>query len=100
MPQYKGTLRMRIRDVIEAIPDTVGITVSSKVTVGAGAGGIVASMAQWNWPAIIASSVAICGLAINFYFQHRRDKRDKEENRRKEELHQAQLQALGKRCDL
>ncbi|NLV87530.1 MAG: hypothetical protein GX025_10015 [Clostridiales bacterium] len=100
MPQYKGTLRMRIRDVIEAIPDTAGIAVSSKVTVGAGASGIVASMAQWNWPAIVASSVAICGLAINFYFQHRRDKRDRDENRRKEELHQAQLKALQNRCDL
>lgn len=40
MPQYKGTLRMRTPDVIEAISDTVGVTLSSKVAVGAASSAI------------------------------------------------------------
>jgi len=84
---------MNIRDVIDAIPDTAAISLSSKTTVGAGITGVFASAAQWNWTAIIASVVAILGLAVNFYFLRRRDKRERE-------LHKAQMAALRERCEL
>lgn len=82
---------MNLKDVIDAIPDAAAISISSKTTVGAGGAGIFASMAQWNWTAIIASAVALAGLAANLYFQRRRDKRERE-------LHKAQMEALRERC--
>ena len=86
---------MRLRDLIDAIPDTAAISVASKTTLGASGTGLLASMAQWNWTAIIASVVAIVGLVANLYFQRRRDKRERE-------FHEAQLEILrkgGEQCN-
>lgn len=83
---------MRLREIIEAIPDASAISVSTKATIGASGTGLFASVAQWNWTAIVASAVAVVGLAANLYFQRRRDKRERE-------LHQAQLAALRERCE-
>lgn len=80
---------MRLRDLIDAIPDTAAISVASKTTLGASGTGLLASMVQWNWTAIIASVVAIVGLVANLYFQRRRDKRERE-------FHEAQLEILRK----
>ena len=80
---------MRLRDQIDAIPDTAAISVSTKMTLSASGTGLLASMAQWNWTAIIASVVAIVGLVANLYFQRRRDKRERE-------FHEAQLEMLRK----
>lgn len=98
MPQR--TARMKLRELIETIPDTAAISVSTKATLGASGTGLFASVAQWNWTAITASLVAIIGLAANLYFQRRRDKRERDDARRREELHQAQLAALRERCDV
>ena len=91
---------MRIRQIIEtmrglvdAIPDTAAISVSTKATIGASGTGLFASVAQWNWTAIVASAVAVIGLAANLYFQRRRDKRERE-------LHKAQMEALKARCQI
>lgn len=74
--KHRGKITMRNRSLIEQIPDAVGISLSTKATVGAGVASIFSSVAQWNWTAIIASLVAILGLAMNYYFQRRRDKRE------------------------
>lgn len=90
---------MSIRQALDAIPDATGISASQHTTIWAGTGGILASMAQWNWPAIIASTIALLGLAVNIYFLRRRDRREREEDRRREEMHRARLAALRDRCD-
>lgn len=100
MPRKTKESRMNLRDLIEAIPDAAAISISTKTTLGAGASGLFASVAQWNWTAIVASTVAIVGLGANLYFQRRRDRREREDARRREELHQAQLAALKERCEL
>lgn len=92
------------------IPDQTGIAASIKTTVISGFAGILSGMAQWNWPAIIASTVAIAGLAINFYFQKRKDRRDKERREAEKllaeerlqmerELNIARIEALRRGCD-
>ena len=65
-----------IKNYIEAIPDQMALSLSSKTTVVTGTTGIIAAVQDWNWTAIVASSVAICGLLSNIYFQCRRDKRE------------------------
>jgi len=80
---------MRLRDLIDAIPDTAAISVSTKMTLSASGTGFFASMASWNWTAIIASAVAVVGLCANLYFQRRRDRRERE-------FHEAQLEMLRK----
>jgi len=80
---------MRLKEIIDAIPDTAAISVANKMTLGASGTGFFASMAHWNWTAIIASAVAIIGLLANLYFQRRRDKRERE-------FHEAQLEMLRK----
>ena len=89
MPQR--TILMRLRHLIEQVPDAVGVSISSKATVGAGLTGIASSMAHWNWTAIIASTVAVLGLGMNWYFQRRRDKREHDE-------HIAKLNKLMGKC--
>ena len=98
------TILMKVRDLIEAIPDTAAISLSSKVTLGSGGMGIFASVAQWNWTAIIASTVAITGLAVNYYFLLRRDRREQKEfeiRLAREQLESnARIAALQDRCEL
>lgn len=65
---------------LNKIPDTVGITVSTNTTIYSGLTGIFSSITNWNWTSIIASTVAILGLAMNVYFQRRRDKRERMES--------------------
>lgn len=78
---------MKVQEIVEKIPDAVGVTGSTNVTLTAGSAGILSSIAGWNWPAIIASAVALLGLLANLWFQRRRDAREKE-------LHRAQLDSL------
>jgi predicted MFS family arabinose efflux permease len=73
--------------------DAVGIKSSSATTYGASAGSIVATIAGWNWTAIITCAVAVVGLAVQIYFQVRRDRRETAESR-------ARMEALRARCGL
>ncbi|AZV93599.1 hypothetical protein CBF45_07600 [Bordetella sp. J329] len=91
MPQRKIT--MKVQEVVERIPDAVGASNATNVTITAGSAGILSSIAGWNWPAIIASIVALLGLFANLWFQRRRDARERE-------MHQAQLDAIRSRCNL
>lgn len=73
--------------------DALAISISSKTTYGASAGSLLASIAGWNWPAIIASAVAILGLIINLAFKIRRDRRESAESIER-------IAALRERCKL
>lgn len=95
-----------MKSLLNSIPDQVGVSLSFKTTVISGLAGIFSGMAQWDWPAIVASTVAICGLVANFYFQIRRERREKikhawekaESEARIAESH-ARIRALEHRCD-
>lgn len=98
---------MQLREVLSDIPDQAGISASIKMTVFSGLAGIFSGIAEWNWPAIIASTVAIAGLAINFYFQVRQDRRnkvklalEKAESEARIAESQARIKALENRCDV
>lgn len=70
---------MKFSEISQSAIDAAGISASTKTTIGAGTTGLFAAVAGWNWPAIIASLVALVGLAANIYFQRRRDKRETKE---------------------
>lgn len=108
MPQR--TILMRLRHLIEQVPDAVGVSVSTNTTWVAGGTGIASALMQLNWTAIIASTVAILGLVMNFYFNKRREQRDRlmsereiaaahARELREQELHQAELMRIRGRCD-
>lgn len=79
-------------DFREVAIEAAGISAANK-TMALGAGfGATGWAAQVNWLGLIGVFVAVVGLLANLYFQHRRDKREKE-------MHQAKLAALKDRCD-
>lgn len=81
---------MRIDEVaIEA----AGITIANK-SMGVGAAtGLLGFIASVNWLGVIGACVAIVGLAVNVYFQVRRDRRESVESNER-------IAALRDRCDL
>ncbi|MCY1218793.1 hypothetical protein D9M72_307450 [compost metagenome] len=85
--------RIRTMKLSDAAVDALGITLSSRATPVAGAASLVASMADWNWTAIIAGLATVIGLGANLYFQVRRDRRETAESR-------AKIAALRERCSL
>lgn len=108
MPQR--TILMRLRNFVEHIPDSLGVTLSTNTTIVAGGTGITSALLQLNWTAIIASTVAILGLIMNYYFNHRQAQRDKEHKareqmlsaareRREQERHEAELARIKKDCN-
>lgn len=50
--------------------------ISNKTILGGAATGIVGWLTSINWIGLIGAFVAIVGLMVNIYFQHRRDKRE------------------------
>jgi hypothetical protein len=88
MPQR--IIKMKFSD---SAVDALGIALSSRATPVAGAASLVASMADWNWTAIIAGVATVVGLAANLYFQVRRDRRESAESRER-------VAALRERCGL
>ncbi|WP_368640573.1 holin [Castellaniella ginsengisoli] len=87
------TIIARVSEMPAHSADAIGIKSSAATTYGASASSIVASVAGWNWTAIITGVVAIVGLAVNVYFQVRRDRRESRES-------EARIAALKERCDL
>lgn len=87
-PQRIKTMNLR-----EVAVEATGISAANKtMAIGAGVGA-TGWWAQVNWLGLTGVLVAVIGLFANLYFQHRRDKREKE-------MHQAQLAALKDRCEL
>lgn len=86
--------------------DTALISLSSKSTLGGLATSIYGWLTQTGSAVFIGIVITILGFLMNYYFQHRKAKRDKiiwkqtyEANiraeQRKEELHQARLRAIA-----
>lgn len=77
----------------EVAAEAAGITIANK-SMGVGAAtGLLGFVASVNWLGVIGAFVAIVGLAVNIYFQLKRDRRETAESRER-------IAALRERCDL
>ena len=72
--------------------EAAGTSVANKTTVAGAVTGAVGWAADINWIGLIGAAVAVLGLAVNIYFQHRRDKREAAESA-------ARIEAIKGRCD-
>ena len=88
-----------LKSAIHALPDAQIIETSRVTAVTTGIGGLVASMAQWNWTAIIGATVAVLSFAINWYFSHRRHRTEKVESQLRQALLKAQIDAYKDNCN-
>jgi len=52
------------------IDEVAVMSLAHKTTWGAGLTTIAASVAEWNWAAIIAGSATLGGFAVNWYYRH------------------------------
>ncbi|QLI49453.1 holin [Pseudomonas phage vB_PaeM_USP_18] len=73
--------------------EVAGASVANKATAVGAATGIAGWVAQVNWIGLSGVLIAILGLLVNFYFQHRRDKREAAESA-------ARIEAIQGRCDV
>ncbi|NYT59417.1 holin [Alcaligenaceae bacterium] len=77
----------------EVAIEAAGITIANK-SMGVGAAtGLLGFIASVNWLGVIGAFVAIVGLAVNVYFQVRRDRRESVESNER-------IAALRDRCEL
>lgn len=81
------------QQVHEGMVEVVGAAAANKVTQAGAIAGVLGWLAQINWIGLSGVLVAVLGLAANFYFQHRRDKREQAESL-------ARIEALRERCGL
>lgn len=83
-----------ISEKAEIAAEAATISIANKTTAAAGAAGFIGWASQINWLGLVGATVAVAGLAISTYFQHRKDKRQSE-------FHLARLKALqeGKKID-
>lgn len=79
--------------VHEGVIEAVGASVSSKATVAGAATGVLGWLADTNWIGLSGVLIAIAGLAMNYYFQHRRDRRESAESA-------ARIEAMREQCGL
>lgn len=75
------------RDHLTQAAEQSIISVADKTMGGGAVAGLVGFLSEINWIGLIGALVAIGGLAVSVYFQHRRD-------RRESEMHRARLSAL------
>lgn len=76
----------------DAAVEAVGISVGNKTMVAGAGTGLAGWLASLNWVGICGVLIALAGLAINYYFQRRRDHREAAESA-------ARLEAIKARCD-
>lgn len=72
--------------------EALAASVSSKTTYAGAAAGLFGWLAQINWIGLSGVLIALIGLAVNFWFQYRRDRRESAE-------HRARIEALKARCE-
>jgi len=60
--------------------DVAIMSLAHKTTWGGGLTAVAASMAQWNWAAVVATTVALGGFFVNWYYRHRKDQREAAES--------------------
>ncbi|PIA74291.1 holin [Ectopseudomonas toyotomiensis] len=81
------------QQVHDGVIEVVGAAAANKVTQAGAIAGVLGWLAQINWIGLSGVLIAVLGLAVNFYFQHRRDKREQAESL-------ARIEALRERCGL
>jgi len=62
------------------LSDVAIMSIAYKATWSAGLIAIFTSMTQWNWTAIIAGIAALGGFFVNWYYRHKKDKRESAES--------------------
>lgn len=81
------------QQVHEGMVEVVGAAAANKVTQVGAVAGVFGWLAQINWIGLAGVLIAVLGLAVNFYFSHRRDKREQAESI-------ARIEAMRERCGL
>lgn len=81
------------QQVHEGMVEVVGAAAANKVTQVGAVAGVFGWLAQINWIGLAGVLIAVLGLAVNFYFSHRRDKREQAEST-------ARIEAMRERCGL
>lgn len=77
----------------EGLIEVVGASVANKGMLVGAAAGFVGWLSQVNWIGLSGVLIAMAGLAMNYYFSHRRDKREQAEST-------ARIEALRERCGI
>lgn len=77
----------------ESTVDAAVVSITNKSMLGGAIAGAFGWLAQINWIGLGGFLIALGGLAVNFYFQHRRDKREQTESA-------ARIEALREQCGL
>lgn len=92
------------QQVREGVIEAVGASIANKATLGGALTGVLGWLAQVNWIGLSGVLIALAGLALNHYFQVRREKREYEfqirRDRREEAESAARIEALRERCGL
>lgn len=77
----------------EIMMEATAASVANKTTMAGAAAGLTGWLTQINWLGISGVLIAVLGLLVNFYFQHRRDKREAAESA-------ARIEALRGKCEI
>jgi hypothetical protein len=82
-----------VQQIHERAVDVIGAAVTAKMTQGGAAAGVLGWLIHVNWIGVMGVLIGLAGLAANFYFQHKRDKREHAEA-------QARLEMMAKKNKL
>lgn len=87
------TIIARVSEMPAHSADAIGIKSSATTTWGGALAGLAGWLSSVNWLGLTGALVAVGGLAVNVYFQIRRDRRESRES-------EARIAALKERCEL
>jgi len=74
-------------------PDDLAVNLGNRTTEVGAAAGFLSWLASGHWIGLSGVLIAGAGLVVNWYFQRRRDRRERE-------LHAARLAAMRDACEL
>jgi len=94
----KTQAQTQVQGLLDKIPDAPAIKSTLIATLASASGSLGASMADWNWTAIIACATGLATAAVNIWFIRRRDKREEQARRDQQEESRARIAALRERC--
>lgn len=88
------------QQVHEGVIEAIGISISNKATLGGAFAGFLGWLAQVNWVGLSGVLIAVAGLAMNYYFQHKRDRREAAADAREAAESAARIEALRDQCSV
>lgn len=80
-----------MQEKTEIAAEVIGASAAQKATMAGASAGVFGWVTQINWIGASGVIIAVVGLLVNVYFQHRRDRREAEESR-----HRIRMLAGGK----